>query len=94
MSQKTSAITMAAFATSLEPRVSRPVIDRTGLDGTFDLELQFAANVGAPSVSAQQPSDQPPIIQALREQLGLTLRAERAAVNVLLVESIDKPTGD
>ena len=95
-SRKTSAITMAAFATSLEPRVGRPVIDRTGLDGTFDLELQLTNNARPPSISpdVQLTLNQSPLVNALREQLGLTLRAERAPVNVLVIESINKPTSD
>jgi uncharacterized protein (TIGR03435 family) len=41
-------VTLAAFANFLAPVVQRPVIDRTGLTGYFDIDLDFTAELGPP----------------------------------------------
>jgi uncharacterized protein (TIGR03435 family) len=64
------------------------VIDETGLDGLFDLDLSFTP----PSASASEFTDAPSIFTALDEQLGLKLEPRRAPVVVLVVDHIERPT--
>ena len=81
-----SAIAMKDFATTLQTNVDRPVVDRTGLDGLFDLEYSFAQ----PGSSAIADANQPLFLVALEEQLGLKLEAQRTEVTVLVVDSVER----
>jgi uncharacterized protein (TIGR03435 family) len=87
--------TMAQLATALDAVVSSPVIDRTGLTGAYDFDLQW----GKPEDLRFDPSRQSPeslaeLFTALREQLGLKLEPTRAPYDVLVIESIARPTAD
>jgi uncharacterized protein (TIGR03435 family) len=90
-------IPIAEFVKRLAPIVSRPIIDRTKLDGRFDLDLDFTPDLPPPADSiGNQPSADigPSIFTALQEQLGLRLESTRGAVEVLVVDSVEKPTPD
>ena len=67
--------------------VDRPVLDRTGLKGNYAFELKFAA----PQNTTPAP-DRPQFTTALQEQLGLKLEAARAPVDVLVIDSVERPT--
>jgi len=73
----------------------RPVIDRTGLPGNYDFTLTFAP-VLPPDVSRDNLSpelrDRPTIFDALREQLGLKLTAERGPVEYYVIDSVERPS--
>ena len=72
--------------------MGRPVINRTGLTGTYDFDLRFAA---APLGADLAPGvDVPSIFSAIQEQLGLKLEPERGPVEFLVVERIERPTPD
>jgi uncharacterized protein (TIGR03435 family) len=67
----------------------RVVVNRTGLGGTFDLELRFEpTNSG----SARSSGEFPTLVTAIREQLGLKLEAQRGPVEVLVIDSIERPS--
>lgn len=69
----------------------RQVIDRTELTGTFTFELRFAP----PNVSvASDDTGLPSLFRALQEQLGLKLDATRAPVDMLVIDSVERPTAD
>src|SRR5262249_15494774 len=65
--------------------VGRPVQDRTGLTGRYDLRVQFADGADADSGS---------LFTALDEQLGLVLRSERSLVSVMVIDRAERPTPD
>jgi uncharacterized protein (TIGR03435 family) len=79
--------------------LDRPVVDRTGLAGRWDFVLKWTpdesqfANMG---VKAQPPSDAadapPPLLTAIREQLGLKLSSEKTAVDVIVIDHVDHPS--
>lgn len=83
--------TMRVAATMLYPAVQRVVIDKTGLDGYYELELDFAPS---PSAQNTEPSTLPSIFTAVEEQLGLKLTPERNPVPVLVIDRIERPTPD
>lgn len=86
-----SAVTTAMLATVLSDQVGRFVADETKLDGVFDFTLDWTPD------SATQPPDGPPglsLFTAIREQLGLTLEANRGPVDVLVIDHIERPTED
>jgi uncharacterized protein (TIGR03435 family) len=74
--------------------VRRFVINRTGLEGGFDVEgLRFAAEgFGVPV--ANRPDDVVSIFSAIEEQLGLKLEASRGSVPFVVIDSIQPPTPD
>ena len=79
----------------LAPRVRRQVIDRTGLQGVFDVELQFRAPEQQAAAGAAPPaSDLPPLEAAVEEQLGLKLQPIREATDVLIIDHIERPTSN
>ena len=76
-------------------RVGRAVVDRTGLTGFFDLDLEFASQPLRAELSeaaADRPLDgAPSIYTALQEQLGLKLDSQKQAVDVLVIDSVEHP---
>ena len=90
--------TMARLAGLLQNEVRRAIVDKTGLTGTFDVELEFAPQgprpAGLPPGPAPPPSDGPPLLTAIQEQLGLRLESSRGPVPVLIIERAELPTSD
>jgi uncharacterized protein (TIGR03435 family) len=84
-------VNMTRFAFVLATVLQRPVIDRTGLTGQFELSLDFAPGT---ELTAPVPSDAPSIFTAVEEQLGLKLRSVRAPLDVLVVDRAEKPSFD
>jgi uncharacterized protein (TIGR03435 family) len=90
------------FADLLSERVQRPVIDRTGLTGTWDFTMTYAAEPSQIAPGVLAPGTQPPpadpnapsLFTALQEQLGLKLESARGAVEVLVVERAERPAED
>jgi uncharacterized protein (TIGR03435 family) len=71
------------------------IIDKTGLDGRYDFTLEFAgyrAPGGAfpPPLADGQTDTAPPLFDAVRQQLGLTLEQKKAPLDVLVVDSVDR----
>ena len=64
----------------------RIVVDRTGLKGPFSIDLEWSQD--------QTLSDLPSIFTAVQEQLGLKLESARAPVDVLVIDSVERPTPD
>ena len=76
--------------------VNRAVIDQTGLEGEFDLDLEWTPDQWKPGVPQQSEITPigPSLFTALQEQLGLRLEATRGPVQVLVVDSAERPTPD
>lgn len=73
----------------------RPVLDQTGLTGTWDFSLEFLPEL-PPNVSREQLppdlADKPSLFDALPEQLGLKLQPERGPVEYFVIDHIDRPS--
>jgi uncharacterized protein (TIGR03435 family) len=88
-----SGIAMSRLADNLSIYLGRPTTDRTGLIGSYDIDLrwtpdQLAANPDAPIDLAR-----PTLFTALQEQLGLKLIAEKSVpVDVLVIDKIERPS--
>jgi uncharacterized protein (TIGR03435 family) len=93
-------VTMATLASSLSGSVQRMVLDRTGVEGTFDTELTWTPDQmpqgptgGVPKITgAKIDPNGPSIFTALQEQLGLKLESARGSVDVLVIDSVQKPS--
>ena len=86
------ALVEALQGPGLQGLVDRPVVDRTGLTGTYDFDLRFAA-AGLGAASPDAPN-LPSIFTVIQEQLGLKLEPARSPVDVLVVDSVERPTPD
>ena len=80
-------ISMQTFARNLAGAAGRNVIDKTGLDGGFDFELTFIPDQTADTSG-------PSLFTAIQEQLGLKLDSQRAPVEVLVIDRLERPTAD
>jgi uncharacterized protein (TIGR03435 family) len=88
---------IAAFAQYLAPYVNRIVVDRTGLDGRYDVVLKWSPEQQSPASGAGPASaaqDRPFLFTAIQEQLGLRLVSARQSVEVLVIDSVERPTPD
>jgi len=92
-------ITMDMLAQFLGQAVDRTVADRTGLNGKFDFTLEFAPELGpgsqaGSSLGASDPAVAPGIFSALQEQLGLKLEAQKAPLDVLVIDHVEEPSSN
>lgn len=78
-------IPLSLLADTISTRLGRPVVDRTGLTGFFDVELRFRAP------TAPADSNDPDLVTALEEQLGIKLESTRGPVQVTVFERIERP---
>jgi uncharacterized protein (TIGR03435 family) len=78
---------MRAICSVLSSMVEEPVVDKTGLTGTYSFTLQFGREW-----SASDPDSWPSIFTAVQEQLGLKLDPIHESVPNLVVDHITKPT--
>ncbi len=88
-------LNLDGFAHRLSGAVDRPVVDRTGIAGSFDFHLEWAADAGAPGAPEAAPSDPagaPSIFTALQEQLGLKLVPARGPVEFLVIDHVERPS--
>jgi uncharacterized protein (TIGR03435 family) len=87
------AISMSAFADwfTYVPECERVVVDRTGLTGEYDFKLDWTADSGQ-GIPPDAPL--PGLFTALREQLGLELKPDKAPVKVVIVDSASAPMLD
>jgi uncharacterized protein (TIGR03435 family) len=78
------------------PQTGRFVIDRTGLTGPYDLDLKWTPDQTAGSAGQGQGAqgDGTSLFAAVQEQLGLRLEAQRAPVDVVVVNSAERPTAN
>jgi uncharacterized protein (TIGR03435 family) len=94
---------MTQFANQLSGMAQRPVFDRTGLTGLFDVDLTWTPDQmpqgrgdpppGAPPLPAIDPNG-PSLFTAIQEQLGLKLESTRGPVDVLVIDRAEHPTED
>ena len=87
------------FAGLLERLLGRRVVDETGLTGTFDIRLEFAADqLPVPLPPATEPPAPPrdglSLLTAIEEQLGLRLESRRGPVPVIIIDAATPPTAD
>jgi uncharacterized protein (TIGR03435 family) len=86
---RADAISMPVLARFLSsaPAVQRMVVDRTGLTGSFDVDLTLSL-----SLTPADNDDSPNVFTALKEQLGLALVPSTTAIEVIVVDHVERPT--
>jgi uncharacterized protein (TIGR03435 family) len=86
-----SAIPMSTLVNSLRYYADRDVVDDTGLQGLYDLLIEFSPPRDA---ATPEPSDAILLVTAVQEQLGLKLEPRKAPVEVLVIDDVRVPTED
>ena len=89
---------LARMTQLLSTALGRPVVDRTGLSGLYDLSLEWddaplrQGGVPGLEVPAAPGTDRGSIFTAIQDQLGLRLESQRAPVEVIVVDRMERPT--
>lgn len=90
--------TMGEFASLLQRALlDRPVVDKTGLAGRYDFDLEWAPDetqFGGEVPVAPSDAPSPPFFTAIEQQLGLRIEATRGVVQALVVDRAERPTPD
>jgi uncharacterized protein (TIGR03435 family) len=86
-------LTMEALAKALSyyQQIDRPVVDKTGLSGTFDLMLDYQPSTTSKVQPEVDPNAPDTIFEAMKEQLGLKLQPETGPVDVLVIDHVQEP---
>ena len=102
-SAKFQAESVAGLAGTLTLNLGRPVIDRTGIKGSYDFTLEWtpAPDEGGPQAiglppraEPSRPADlnAPSIFTALQEQLGLKLESSKGPVEIMVINHVERPS--
>ena len=81
-------VSMEWFASVLAGVLGRPVLDRTGFTGSFEVHLEFASVAPGDDTDNTKPS----IFTALEEQLGLRLEPQKGSEEVLVIDHVERPS--
>ena len=97
-------ISISMLVGNLSDILGRPINDKTGLSGTFDIHLEFATDdaIANTIVAGRTEGEKPPqadsparsILTALQEQLGLRLESSKGPVGVLVIDHVERPSGN
>jgi uncharacterized protein (TIGR03435 family) len=84
----------------LSQLLDRPVVDLTNLKGGYDFKMEYTRDLppGFPEggkINGEDPDlSGPTIFVALKQQLGLDLKAQKGPVDVIAIDHVEKPTGN
>lgn len=96
---------LSQWALSLSGENARPVIDKTGLTGRYDFAVKFTpenvfvappsadAAGGQPQIAVATPTG-PNLFKALQDNLGLRLESGKGPVPVIVIDHVEKPSGN
>lgn len=77
---------MEDLAKRLSPYLGHPVLDRTGLSGSFDFRTEYSAGDVRPDVITM-------ILMSVQD-IGLKLEPSRGPVDMIVIERVDKPSAN
>ncbi len=101
---KAQAQPISALARALSHALGRPVLDKTGLTGEYDIALQWTPESQTPMFKGTEDSQQstgsrpsadssgPSIFTAIQEQLGLKLESQKGSAEILVIDHAEKPS--
>jgi len=92
-------VTLDFIAKGLTPgtTLGKPLVDRTGLTGKYDFSLEFTPQANGPmkpGAEAQIDRSGPNFEEAIREQLGLKLEAQKGTITVMVVDHLERPSAN
>jgi uncharacterized protein (TIGR03435 family) len=83
-------VTMAALAYTFSNVLRQTVVDKTDLDGAFDVDISWSSDSGSPPTSPSLADTTGPSIFTAVRDAGLELRAAKGPVEVVVVDRVDK----
>lgn len=90
-------VTLRQFASILQRAIlDRPVVDRTGLTGRYDFDLEWRPDESefGGTLPPAVDSDKPDFFAAVQQQLGLKIEAKRGLVAGLIIDRIERPSAN
>jgi len=90
LTMKWANASLADFALTMNFFLERPAVDRTGLNGKYDITLQCQPKIKA----TPNPTDYPDLFTAIPEQLGLKLNAVKDKADVLVIDHLEHPSAN
>ena len=85
----TGTMTIDDLAVTLAGASGRPVFNRTGLTGNYEIDLKWTPTVGGDSTG-----DTVSVFTAVQEQLGLKLESASASLDVVILDAVNRPTAN
>ena len=84
---------IADLVSMISSELNGPVVDRTGLEGRFDITVQFASSRRSLAVRADGANSDPGpgLMDAVQEQLGLKLEKQTGPLKVIVVDAANRP---
>ena len=96
-------VTMSIFSAQLSLFLESPVVDKTGLSGTYDFRFKYFVDYPSMPPPGTAGSGQPtfvqidikgPIIAAIQKNLGLKLESGKGPVEVTVIDHVERPSGN
>jgi bla regulator protein blaR1 len=98
-------VSVHALAMELKQLAGGIVQDRTGITGSYDFTLKFCNNPSSPGPSAaaadgqavpsaSEPCGVPALFTAIQQQLGLKLEVGKGPVEVIVIDHVERPSGN
>jgi uncharacterized protein (TIGR03435 family) len=99
-------VSMPALARRLSVQIGQSVEDKTGLTGSYDFTLKYwlvmrqvgaapeAAPDAQPALSASDPAGGPSLFTAIQQQLGLKLDSVKGSVDFIVIDRVERPSGN
>ena len=84
-------VPVSGLTVVLSDKLGRPVVDKTGLTGRYDMDLVWSPDLAVPSVDPDAP---PPLFTALQDQLGLKLESGQDPVQVFVIDRLTPPAAN
>jgi uncharacterized protein (TIGR03435 family) len=84
---------MTHLISMIQGALREPIVDRTGLTGRYDLDLEFNPELGSLRDGAPGGPGSS-IFTAVQEQLGLRLELRKEPMGVLVIDHVEMPTPD
>jgi uncharacterized protein (TIGR03435 family) len=88
------ALPLPGLVNMIQGALREPILDRTGLTGRFDIDLDWAAESILGTTPGADDNSGQTIFVALPQQLGLKLEPRTEAMDVLVIDSVQMPTPD
>lgn len=95
---KATSASINYFAFRLGLGMDRPVIDLTGLPGAYDFNLEYTRQLppdfppGGRLNGEEPDTSGPTVYAALKQQLGLELRAQKGQADVIVIDHVERPS--
>jgi len=87
-------VTVKQFAAELTFMMQRSVVDKTGIQGLYDIRVEWTPEHFGPEPGTEVKPDEanPTLFTAMQEQLGLKLQSDKGPVETVVIERVARPT--